>query len=724
MQTTASVSAFPAEDSILRELHALGFGQTIGRYTLVRRVAAGGMAEVYVARTNSSAGLGKRVAIKKILPQYSHNERFVQMLVDEAKITVSLAHPNIAQVFELAIDGDYFIVMELVDGPPLAKLIVRNMERGGRGLPIELAVHVVSEVARGLDHAHKQTAEDGTPLGIIHRDVSPQNILISRTGAVKLIDFGIARAAGRAAKTAQGVIKGKLRYLAPEIANGEEPDWRADIYCCGIVLFEALTGVPMFSPTSDVEALAMAANGCVRSPRSINPDIPEELDRIVMRAVALERRDRYNSARELAQDLRVFLNRQYPTFVESALAEFVQDMFAKELEKDQNLDAVSEKHLRRSTPLRSSEDAKTVAEVKFPDRTYRKLVTAPVAPPPQAQPVPAQFVPGQVTQPRVGQQPQPPPLPVKPPPLPISIEERPALSLHDTIEEMETLLPPPVEESSAEEAPTRVRRSHADIQSQLTDLGSIPDELIEFSDSSISAEGFVHDTAVPDGGESFAEEERSFSEELELDDLVVEDTAPSVSSRAESLEDLRPDELTDWRPKRFQAWRSNFQAWRSKAGTWSVGQIAVVLGCFAIGGVSLAIASVSSSDSDAEPAIVIPAAPAAVVPSTDAVKQAAVVAVLPPVEVRAEDLAAAAAEEDAEDAEEEVAPRGKLAVLKIKAFPSSAIIVDGKKRGMTPKTVHLKPGTHKIVLQAPDGSTREINRWVGRGKNLPVNVYW
>lgn len=682
------------EDPVLRDLKSLGFGQILGRYILLRRLAAGGMAEVYVARSNSLAGLGKRVAIKKILPQHSHNERFVEMLVDEAKITVSLAHPNIAQVYELAVDHDYFIVMEYVDGPPLSRLIVRASEHGLQGIPFELAAHIIAETAKGLDHAHKQLDGRGNALNIIHRDVSPQNILISHQGDVKLIDFGIARAVGRAAHTAQGVIKGKLRYLAPEIANAEDPDWRADIYCCGIVLFEALTGLPMFSPTSDVEAISMAAGGCVRSPRAANPNIPEELDRIVMRAVAKERTQRYQSAKELAHDLRVFSNRQYPKFTEAELGDFMQRMFATEIEHERCLDVVSEKYLRvkpraaASSVISSADEAPTIApfahpeiaKVEFPDRpSYKKLVTA-VAPARRK-------------------------LTSRPP----------AIGAAETFEERDT--DPPDE--------TRLRKAHFEVHSDLTDLQQGTGEVFQtevFHDTAEALTEFpdellpprtqprVHDfdaTEVPPAHAlhdalrrslDYPAGEASFSEEFD----VGEDTAPSLARRDE----LRPELITDWRPKAFRGWRS-------KNGGWSFGQLIAVFVCFSIGGVALAIAL-----EQREEPIVIPAEPTAAEPAADPVIQIPVVSV--PLGAAAEE----AVDEEPEQEPEEKVASSKLGALKIKSFPAASIVVDGKKRGRTPKTIYLKPGTHRIQLEGPNGETRELNRYVNRGKNPPVSQYW
>lgn len=340
------------------ELRQLGAGTTLGRYTLLRRIASGGMAEVYAARSQGISGFEKKVAIKKILPQYSLNHRFIDMLVDEAKITVSLTHPNIAQVYELGLEGDtYYIVMEYVDGRPLNRLLQKIDARGHRTIPIEHSVHIMVEVTKGLHHAHHQRDARGEPLSIVHRDISPQNVLLAYTGDVKLIDFGIARAQGRAAQTSVGVIKGKLRYLAPEIALGQEPDHRADIFCCGIVLFELLTGEAMFAPRTDVEAIEMASKAMVRSPRLSNPDVPEELEEIVMRALARDREERYQTAKAFYTDLRRFLNQYFPAYVGSELGDYMQSLFVAEVEEERRLDALAEKVI---------EDGKKRAEATQP----------------------------------------------------------------------------------------------------------------------------------------------------------------------------------------------------------------------------------------------------------------------------------------------------------------------------------------------------------------------
>lgn len=374
----------PDVDTAVRELRAMGCGRSVGRYTVLRRLASGGMAEVYAARSQGISGFEKKVAIKKILPQHAHNERFIRMLEDEARITVGLTHPNIAQVYEFGFDGqDYFLVMEYVEGRPLNRLMQRVDERGLPTIPVDHATQIMIEVAKGLDYAHKQTDASGKSLQIVHRDVSPQNVLITYGGDVKLIDFGIARAEGRSHQTSHGVIKGKLRYLAPEIAVGEEPDARADVYCCGIVLFEMLTGEAMFAPKTDLEAIELASEARVKSPRSRNPKVPKELDDIVMKALTKDRNQRYAAAKDLASDLKLFLNQAYPTYLGDELGALMRRMFESEMGSERRLDALAEQVA--SEVITADEQGEDATLSARPDsligppssdrREYRRLVT-------------------------------------------------------------------------------------------------------------------------------------------------------------------------------------------------------------------------------------------------------------------------------------------------------------------------------------------------------------
>ncbi len=365
-----------------------GCGQRLGRFTLLRKLAQGGMAEVFLAQAVGRPGRSPPVAIKRILPQFSRDARFVAMLKDEAKITVSLTHPNIAQVYELGLaNEDHFLVMEYVEGQPLSRVMRRVAEQSAGPLPIAHAVYVMSEVAKGLDHAHRQTDGRGLNRNIVHRDVSPQNVLLSYAGAVKLIDFGIARAQGRVRQTtSEGIIEGKLRYLAPEIAAGRAPDFRADIYCCGIVLFEMMTGEPMFAPQSDEEALTLAIEANVKSPRSRNHRVPAALDAIVNRALRKAPGDRFSSAHDLHLELQRFLRVYQPSYRPHDLAGLMRSLFRPEIVLARSQDAAALAYAEEVAGARSDRPAAHGSAGPTGDG-YRQVVYDPGA---ESEPVPAE----------------------------------------------------------------------------------------------------------------------------------------------------------------------------------------------------------------------------------------------------------------------------------------------------------------------------------------------
>src|SRR5678815_5856104 len=217
-----------------------------GPYRLVRQIAVGGMAEIHLAKTAGIAGFEKYVALKMIHPNFAEDEQFIQMLVDEAKIAVQLTHGNIAQTFDLGRVGDtYYITMEYVDGADLYKILRRASEQD-REIPLDVCAFIGKEISSALDHAHRKRDHKGKPLGIVHRDVSPQNVLVSYSGEVKLVDFGIAKAASKVRQTAAGVIKGKYYYMSPEQARGGQIDLRSDIFSAGIVLYEMVAGQMLY----------------------------------------------------------------------------------------------------------------------------------------------------------------------------------------------------------------------------------------------------------------------------------------------------------------------------------------------------------------------------------------------------------------------------------------------------------------------------------------------
>jgi serine/threonine protein kinase/tetratricopeptide (TPR) repeat protein len=301
--------------------------EQFGKYQLVRRIGAGGMAEVFLARTAVAQGLSKELVIKKIHPDYARSQRFVSMFVAEAGIALGLNHPNIVQVFDFGrVDGTFFLAMEHIDGLDLVRLHAAT-QQAGRPLSLELAAFIVQETARGLDYAHRKTDAFGAPLVIVHRDVSPQNVLVSWDGGVKLVDFGVARARGM--DESVGVVKGKYHYMAPEQARGERVDRRADVFSTGVVLFELCCGRPLFTGPSH-EALAQVQAGAIMRPRDINPDIPATLEAAILKALAYHPDDRFQSARDLQAALgRFLLERARDTgrlIDESALAQFLAEI--------------------------------------------------------------------------------------------------------------------------------------------------------------------------------------------------------------------------------------------------------------------------------------------------------------------------------------------------------------------------------------------------------------
>ncbi|MEZ4363169.1 MAG: protein kinase [Kofleriaceae bacterium] len=273
---------------------------TFGKYSLLRKIGAGGMAEIYLARTTVAQGLAKTLVIKTILPGYGKSPHFVTMFIDEAKIALGLNHPNIAQVFDFGAVGDtYYLAMEQVEGLDLLALL-QEAARARRRIPYGLSAYVAQQIAKGLDYAHRKTDEYGQPLGIVHRDVSPQNVLLSWDGAVKIVDFGIARA--RHVHEEAGVIKGKFAYMSPEQARGEPVDCRSDVFALGIVLYEMVCARPLFHGKGK-EALELVKAGVIPRPRDFAPELPETLERILLRALAYNRSARYATARDLQHDL-------------------------------------------------------------------------------------------------------------------------------------------------------------------------------------------------------------------------------------------------------------------------------------------------------------------------------------------------------------------------------------------------------------------------------------
>jgi predicted ATPase/serine/threonine protein kinase/Tfp pilus assembly protein PilF len=275
--------------------------EAFGRYTLVKRLGAGGMGEVFLARPDGQPDA--LVVLKRILPHLTENPRFLRLFLDETRIASRLVHPNIAQIHELGeVEGTWFVAMEHVDGKDLRELLKRAREQGHH-VPLEVAVAIAIEVARGLSHAHAATDAQGRLLHIVHRDVSPHNVLVGRDGAVKLIDFGVAKAANKSVHTGTGILKGKFPYMAPEQAHAKPVDARTDVFALGIVLWEMLCARYLFRGKTDAATLKLVRETQVPVPSSLRDDVPENLDRVVLKALRKEPRDRYQWAEAFREAL-------------------------------------------------------------------------------------------------------------------------------------------------------------------------------------------------------------------------------------------------------------------------------------------------------------------------------------------------------------------------------------------------------------------------------------
>jgi TonB family protein len=299
-------------------------GETFGQYTLLERIAVGGMAEVWKARMRGVEGFQKTVAIKKILPYMTGNTDFISMFIDEAKLAAQLSHPNIVHIYDLGkIGSDFYIAMEYVEGKDLRSLL-NAARQHDLPLPLGLALLIGVRLANALGYAHRKRDFEGREMALVHRDVSPQNVLISFDGDVKLCDFGIAKAVSKVGQTQMGALKGKLQYMSPEQARGTQVDARSDIFSLGAVLFEMLTGQRLFDGDSEMSVLEAVRQVKVRRPSQVVPTIPREIDDIVMHALAGRPEDRFQTAGELEQRLEAVLYALKPSPSYSDLAAYVR----------------------------------------------------------------------------------------------------------------------------------------------------------------------------------------------------------------------------------------------------------------------------------------------------------------------------------------------------------------------------------------------------------------
>ena len=309
---------------------AMEGGERFGQYTLLEKIAAGGMAEVWKARMRGVEGFQKTVAIKKILPHMTDNSEFVGMFIDEAKLAAQLSHPNIVHIYDLGkIGRDYYIAMEYVDGKDLRSLMNAGRRKGVR-LPLGLALFIAARLASALDYAHRKRDFEDREMGLVHRDVSPQNVLLSLEGDVKLCDFGIAKAVSKAGQTQMGALKGKLQYMSPEQAWGRAVDARSDLFSLGAVLYEMLTGDRLFTGDTEISVLESVRQGQIRSTRQTDPSIPVEVDEIVARALAYDPQNRFASAGEMKQRIEAVLHAQGMSPDPTDLATWVHKVLEEE----------------------------------------------------------------------------------------------------------------------------------------------------------------------------------------------------------------------------------------------------------------------------------------------------------------------------------------------------------------------------------------------------------
>ncbi len=285
--------------------------EIFGKYQLHEKIAQGGMAEVFVAsKQGDIGGFKRRLAIKRVFPHLVDREEIISMFIDEARIASRLNHPNIVQIYDLGVvDGQFFIAMEYVEGKDLREVCELGVAKQNF-ITRPMAVHVVAQVAAGLDYAHRRTDEQGRPMNIIHRDVSPQNVLISVDGAVKLCDFGIAKAESRITETQVGEFKGKFSYMSPEQFGSTDLDHRSDIFTLGIVLYETTVAARLFRSSSEYEAMRRITEGDFRPPSAVRSDYPPRLEEIVLKALALEPDERYQTAAAFHEDLEEWLFEQ------------------------------------------------------------------------------------------------------------------------------------------------------------------------------------------------------------------------------------------------------------------------------------------------------------------------------------------------------------------------------------------------------------------------------
>ncbi len=310
-------------------------GQGAERYELLIRLAVGGMAEIHLARTRGISGFEKYAVVKQLLPHPCSDDELVRLFLDEARLAAQLDHQNIGQVYDIGrIDGRYFFAMEYLHGKDAREILACVAKRGER-LPLEHALTIVTNVAAALRYAHAKEGADGQPLRIVHRDVSPANIIVTYEGAVKLVDFGIARASTRSAKTQTGTVRGKINYMSPEQCLGKLVDSRSDIFALGVVLYELSTTTRLFhAKDGDVDYLIMdrIVKGEIAPPSEVVEGFPGDLEAIIMRALSREPGDRYACAEDMLMAIEGLAAKRGVPLSTTLLADYLAQLFGREPE--------------------------------------------------------------------------------------------------------------------------------------------------------------------------------------------------------------------------------------------------------------------------------------------------------------------------------------------------------------------------------------------------------
>ena len=306
--------------------------EKFGKYTLLEKLAAGGMAEIFLAYASGVGGIRKFLAIKRILPQFSDNPNYKDMFTSEAKIAVNLSHNNVVSIYEFGIESkQLFLVMDYVSGRNLRQVLNKIKKKSVR-LSLDQIVYIVKEVAAGLDHAHRCIdGSTGQALHIIHRDMSPQNIMISFEGEVKIVDFGIAKIGTQSESTPDGTLKGKFGYMSPEQAYGKEVDTKTDLFSLGIILWELLANERLFLANNEINTIQRIRACQVPNLRKINPNLPADIERAVNKLLAKDKNLRYQSADNLHRDLNRFLNKRFPDFSPQDFSQFMKSLYTKEI---------------------------------------------------------------------------------------------------------------------------------------------------------------------------------------------------------------------------------------------------------------------------------------------------------------------------------------------------------------------------------------------------------